>query len=997
MAVSNEDLARLVVSLEATTTKYYNALRKAQQQTNTSASAIEKRLTGMAGNIDKTFANLGKRLSANLTGPLAGIGAALSVREVLEYADAWTLAKNQLSAASDITGVQARSLQDLRKVADQSRAGFEETVKLYTRILRSTSDVAKSEEDVARATSIVNKAFKAGGAATSEFNAGVLQLSQGLGSGVLQGDELRSVRENAPVLAKVIADFFGVTVAGLKELGSEGKLTSDKVFAAILSGEKEIDSAFATTQATIADGVTRVRNALIEYIGSAAEGSGVTLALNAGLNLLADNMETVGDVVLKLAALIAGALVGRSLVSMVKGLVAAGEALSLLLKGMEAVRKSGGGLAAVLGTAFGPIVAVQELAASSLKASANIKSITDEMNAAGIVTRKTTAEIREQATATDELTEAQKRLNEAKNGRDSLNSIRAEGDIRGGNLTDNLLGAHGGPFTTAIEDLKSFNTVASRAKEATTDLFSGLNQSSKSALIEISNLANGLDKTGGSTKEAVAKLRELQQIKGLDSEVLRYIDTFDKLLIEYDQIIVKQHQLGTSPELVNLSNQLADALNNAKGIPSILNDIADDDQKIAFTDSLEKLSQGIRDGTVNAKDAQTELTRLGGISATFGNILPKLLEMVTALAAATEQAQAFQNLDTRSGQTSPRGAVGAARREREENEAAGQKFIDQQKEYNKLSSEERDIQEEIAKIVKDAKKDGTNLSDKDDRVRQLAIENLALKASDRAATKSSKDATKDQAKFDKTISDQEKANEALQQEYAIRQGLNPLINDYGYALEKQQKTQELLNAAKEAGITIDEDLMKKIDLIADIYATGTAAIDRQREAQEELKKSVQDWADLGKSATRGFIDDLIEGKSAAEALGNVLGQLGDKLIDMGLNTLFGTGSGANPLGLLGQLFQPRASGGPVSKGQSYIVGEKRPEVFVPNQNGVIIPRVPNNMGGSGSVTAPIQINIDAKGADAQGLMRVQQELVNLRAQMPYLVRNQVSKRTQKGW
>ena len=81
----------------------------------------------------------------------------------------------------------------------------------------------------------------------------------------------------------------------------------------------------------------------------------------------------------------------------------------------------------------------------------------------------------------------------------------------------------------------------------------------------------------------------------------------------------------------------------------------------------------------------------------------------------------------------------------------------------------------------------------------------------------------------------------------------------------------------------------------------------------------------------------------------------------------------------------------------YVVGEKRPEVFVPQENGVIIPRVPNGIGGGGGVTAPIQISIDATGADRDGLMRVQQELINLRAQVPYLVRQQVSKRTQKGW
>lgn len=1009
MAVTNEDLARLVVSLEATTTKYYNALRKAQQQTNTSANAIEKRLTGMASNIDKTFAGLGRKLSSNLTGPLAGIGAALSIKEIMDYADAWTTANNQLAAASDITGVQSRSLQDLRKVADDSRAGFEETVKLYTRIQRSAADVANSEEDIARATSIVNKAFKAGGAATSEFNAGVLQLSQGLGSGALQGDELRSVRENAPVLAKVIADYFGVTIAGLKELGSEGKLTSEEVFKAILSGEKQIDSAFATTRATIADGFTRVRNALIEYIGSADQSTGITLALNAGLNALADNIGVVGDGVLKLAALIAGALVGRSLVAMTGSVIAASQALGVLLKGMDAVRKSGGTLASVLGTAFGPIaailggvalVAIEELASSSLKSSANIKSITDEMDKLGIVSRDTTAEIREQAAATDQLTESQKKLNAARKDREVTSTLRAENDIRRGNFTDNLLGGNGGPFTAAIDQLQSFNTIASRAKETANDIFSGLNQTSKDALLEISNLASGLRDGTIATKEVSSRLREIQQIKGLEDTVLPFIDVTDKLTIELDKVLAKQRLLGTSSGLVEARNKLSDALDVTKDLANYWDDFSNNDQKIAFQDSIEKLSKQIKAGTTSSYQAQAALEQLASTNGTFGNILPGLQTLINGLREAAKQASVLEQYgltDSRSGPTRPRGALAAAKKDREERDADAKKYIEDQKTYNKLSLEERDIQEEIARIIRDAKKDGTTLNAKDDRVRNLAIENIALKASDKSSTKSGKDAIRDAEKFNKTLTDQGTANSLLQKELELRQEINPLINDYGYALEKMKKEQELLNAAEEAGINITPELRKKIDVIAEAYASGTAALDRLQEAQDEARKSLQDWYDLAKSATRSFIDDLIEGKSAAEALSNVLNQLGSRLIDLGLNSLFGTGSGANPFGLLGQLFQPRASGGPVTKGQTYLVGEKRPELFVPNQNGVIIPRVPNNIGNSSGINTPIQISIDATGADKDGLLRVQQELINLKAQVPYLVREQVKKRNQKGW
>lgn len=217
--------------------------------------------------------------------------------------------------------------------------------------------MAQSEEEVAKATEIVNKAFKAGGAATSEQIAGILQLSQALGSGILQGDELRSLRENAPLLAKAIADEFGVTIAGLKDLGAEGKLTTDRVFKAILNAQPQIEAAFNTTNQTIADGMTRVNNAFTQYIGQSDSSLSASERLIVGLNALADNFDETADVVLKVAGVIAGALVGRSIGLMVAKL---GLAASVVGRFVAALRAAAtvGGLATAIGgvsAAAGPL------------------------------------------------------------------------------------------------------------------------------------------------------------------------------------------------------------------------------------------------------------------------------------------------------------------------------------------------------------------------------------------------------------------------------------------------------------------------------------------------------------------------------------------------------------------------------------------------------------------------------------------------------------------
>lgn len=278
------DLERLVVQLSADIKRYENALNRARGVTNRQAQAIETRFAKMNRSISSGFGQFGR-------GFIGGVAGAFGIDQVRRFADAWTEAGNRLEAASAISGKQARSLQDLNKIANETRTSISATAELYAKLLTSTANVAKSEEEVARATELVNKAFKAGGASASEQAAGILQLSQALGSGVLQGDELRSLRENAPLLAKAIADEFGVAVAGLKELGSQGKLTSDRVFKAILSGANDINKAFAATDATIGDSFTRLSNSLQQLVGALDKASGFTPAFAAEVNRLADALD----------------------------------------------------------------------------------------------------------------------------------------------------------------------------------------------------------------------------------------------------------------------------------------------------------------------------------------------------------------------------------------------------------------------------------------------------------------------------------------------------------------------------------------------------------------------------------------------------------------------------------------------------------------------------------------------------------------------------------
>lgn len=248
------------------------------------------RMSRAARSIENSFMGLSRAAAAGIIG-----GAA--IHNIKQYADTWTQAGNAIKAASAITGLQTRSLKDLNDIASDTRSGFEETVDLYARLVRSAYQVADSEQEIARATELVNKAFKAGGSAASEQAAGILQLGQALGSGFLQGDELRSLRENAPLIAKAIADEFGVTIGQLKQLGADGLLTSERVFKAILKGADDIERAFAATTPTIADTFTKLKNSTLEFVGALDKASGASIEVRKNLDGVVTEIDRITDAV----------------------------------------------------------------------------------------------------------------------------------------------------------------------------------------------------------------------------------------------------------------------------------------------------------------------------------------------------------------------------------------------------------------------------------------------------------------------------------------------------------------------------------------------------------------------------------------------------------------------------------------------------------------------------------------------------------------------------
>ncbi len=130
------------------------------------------------------------------------------------------------------------------------------------------------------------------GASANESQAALLQFGQALSAGVLRGEELNSVLEQAPALAKTLADGMGITVGQLRTLGQEGKLTAENVIQALQSQAGAVNQQFATIETTGGQALTVLSNSLIKVVGDLDVATGSSTAFAGVIQDLSDWLDT---------------------------------------------------------------------------------------------------------------------------------------------------------------------------------------------------------------------------------------------------------------------------------------------------------------------------------------------------------------------------------------------------------------------------------------------------------------------------------------------------------------------------------------------------------------------------------------------------------------------------------------------------------------------------------------------------------------------------------
>ena len=250
------------------------------------------------------------------------IGGAGIARGLSRYADALTNIENRLRLTSDSTSQLEAVQTKLFEVSRRSRSDLQGTADVYNRIALSARSLGVGQKQVLDVTETLQKAAILSGASAREANAALIQLGQGIASDRLSGDELRSVLEQLPFVADIIVDYlndvgtFGeVTRGTLRQLGKEGKLTSEIVFRAIQASQENVSKLFAQTQPTIDQAFNVARTNLLEFIDTFDDATNASAKIANIIIKLSENFDILLAAIGSVAAGLIGLFAAKALTS----------------------------------------------------------------------------------------------------------------------------------------------------------------------------------------------------------------------------------------------------------------------------------------------------------------------------------------------------------------------------------------------------------------------------------------------------------------------------------------------------------------------------------------------------------------------------------------------------------------------------------------------------------------------------------------------------------
>lgn len=285
------DVQRLIVSLEANVKKYEKALAKASGTADRRARQIETRFARMNRNLDAGFSRLGRGL-------LVGAIGAVGIRQIQQYADTWTRVQNQLRVVGLEGARLDGTLNELFEIAQRNGTAIEPLTTLYGRLAQSQAELGASADELTRFTEGVSVALRVQGGDAQSANGALLQLSQAMGSAVVRAEEFNSINEGARPILQAVANGLeeaGGSVAKLRALVIDGKVSSEAFFRAFLAGMGGLEQQAARTQGTVGQATNRMENSFTRLIGEIDKAGKVSSNLASVMGSVASALDAAAD------------------------------------------------------------------------------------------------------------------------------------------------------------------------------------------------------------------------------------------------------------------------------------------------------------------------------------------------------------------------------------------------------------------------------------------------------------------------------------------------------------------------------------------------------------------------------------------------------------------------------------------------------------------------------------------------------------------------------
>ena len=194
-----------------------------------------------------------------------------NLKKGMAIADDYMNTQSRLGLINDGSQTVDQLQDKVFAAANRSRGNYKDVAGIITQMGMSASSAFGNNDELIAFTELMHKSYRLGGASDKDQQSGMQQIAQAMASGKLQGDGLKSIMNNAPMLAQAIADFTGKSKAELSEMATQGEITADIIKGALFAASDDINNKFNDMPVTFGDIANRLKNSALQAFGPVIE------------------------------------------------------------------------------------------------------------------------------------------------------------------------------------------------------------------------------------------------------------------------------------------------------------------------------------------------------------------------------------------------------------------------------------------------------------------------------------------------------------------------------------------------------------------------------------------------------------------------------------------------------------------------------------------------------------------------------------------------------